>query len=936
MTKIDLRSLLLSAAESAGSQSHATEEASRAVEPNMQSEILGELQQSPVDQIRAQMADLVAAKTSVSEYSGDTVVTEISSPFSSVLPSLLELKTDILQELENHVSRLLTLNPSRREAIANYLDKLAGGSSGPGAGKTADPAGGLRRWVEESRSPAQTAALHRYFEEIALLVLGQVLLLKAWSDRGIRAWTRADLNNLNWTLSKALKPMVPLDREGWQITRPNLYSWYVPSIPLQEQIWSRFDPLPLANEGPTCLATLLNSYLSYHSKASHVVRAGFDPRFLKALWDATGRFGLDGQAEQIQPTVVPRKRIAFSPTLRDGTLVRTGPVSMTWLGAEESLFLLLSAELAQLWWGPSSPPLWAVGSGLEAHSRDQLSLGLGLSKPSLMSRIAEIESCDTAFVLEEKTTRGQGRGLDAQAFREQLEALPYFKKLRRPGTTLGALQACVALSKLRPGGVLWWAREEAIGAGEGDDVLNFLLDRAKIICEWDFSDIHHALPHSMAMVMALFPKHLYLLAREPRIEERLNHRPLRLSVHGNLRSHVEIPLLFQDAFERVQQAPSTSTFYGHGQWKTQLSKSPTPQKDWADHWPDAVCQNTLRSIEALRGASLPLAHAVTVRKAPESNCSKLWSMDPALFGFWIDSAVEGGKRNLVIRPLPRLEQEATGSGFVILVSDESWIAPLSLYLQSEGIQRWLDHHSERKAGRWILDEQTVRFLPVPKTLWRALGVFGEAEASEATPMLARPLPGEWEKLSSEMSYKPRKLREALVSLPITDELSREIHSTVFVRAARIIEQLRHAQDRMASVVLSSGTINWAGILSILPKSEPLLISMHPLITVSGNLPLHIPISKIDLVKMPAPTLMFLTEIGLHMRLTSDHPRILEVIAQQLEGITHPTWSEIVENVRVPRRIELAETTASDILKSYGEQVTRAGELFDLLSACQLY
>src|SRR5206468_1222235 len=114
----------------------------------------------------------------------------------------------------------------------------AGHVPGPSAmqGNT-DAAGGLRRWMDPGRTPAQVKALMVFFEEVALIALAQAVLLKSWSDRGIRPWKREDLGGLNWALSTSLKPHIPLDREGWQITR-NLYSWYNPSITLQNELWA--------------------------------------------------------------------------------------------------------------------------------------------------------------------------------------------------------------------------------------------------------------------------------------------------------------------------------------------------------------------------------------------------------------------------------------------------------------------------------------------------------------------------------------------------------------------------------------------------------------------------------------------------------------------------------------------------------------------------
>src|SRR5262249_26678227 len=158
----------------------------------------------------------------------------------------------------------------------------------------------------------------------------------------------------------------------------------------------------------------------------------YDSRLFNSLWESLPHFGVDLHSE----TQNKRQRVIFSPTLRDGSMVRTGPTSVAWIGLESSPFQLLMAELGQLWWGPSPPPLWAFGSRLEVPSRDQLALALGSPKPSLLTRIADMEACDVAFVLEERVIRLNGRGPDAQRARETADALPYFSKIRSVNTSL--------------------------------------------------------------------------------------------------------------------------------------------------------------------------------------------------------------------------------------------------------------------------------------------------------------------------------------------------------------------------------------------------------------------------------------------------------------------------------------------------------------------
>ena len=91
-------------------------------------------------------------------------------------------------------------------------------------------------------------------------------MIKNWSDTGIRRWSESDLGRLNWVLSTTLKPFIPIDREGWQITRPNLYSWYNPSVALQAQIWSTIQNWNMQRDGPHLLMVLFS-----HSKPAPIL-----------------------------------------------------------------------------------------------------------------------------------------------------------------------------------------------------------------------------------------------------------------------------------------------------------------------------------------------------------------------------------------------------------------------------------------------------------------------------------------------------------------------------------------------------------------------------------------------------------------------------------------------------------------------------------------
>ena len=851
----------------------------------------------------------------------------ISPHFSSLVPSMISLKGQILQELHTNLGKLLTLNPSRREAIATYLDQVARHAPAPSVLRgQGDPAGGLRRWLEGPRTPAQGSALQTYFEEVALVFLGQAILLKSWSDRALRRFTAEDLGRLNWALSTSLKPNLPLDRDGWQLTRPNFYSWYHPSLFIQQELWNTLSTCDLGQDGSGLLAALLIPTRPLGGERPD--GQGYDPRFFKALWQFTS------QLPNTLPPPAPglkRERYFFTPTLRDGTLARTGPQGspgqpIAWIGTEPSAFQLIVAELMQLWPGPAAPPLWSVGNGLEVHARDQMSLALGSPKPSLVSRIAEIESCDAAVVLEERMVRSQGRGCPAQRLREQLDGLPYFKRLRGAGTSLGDLQACVALNKLRPGGALWWAREEALGSGDGAEVLSFLLDRGKLVCAWDFSGIDHQLPGTVP----LFPKYLYLFLREPRIEERLSHRPLAVTLRGQIRSHVELPLILEDALAAGSpNAAARASPPPRGHWQIHALRSPSCQKEWSERWPDPTSQVLVQSLERLRLASMPMATATTVRPTPEGNPERAgaWSVDPALTGLWISAERGAEGRTLAVHPLSGAT-EHQGSGFLVLIADPTWIAPLSAYLKSEIVRDWLDQNAERRQDRWVLVDQVVRFLPVPTALLGALGVNPPR------------LPAEWARRVLEAPHQPREVCEALARLPETSETdraeARAVRAEIFVQAARAAAQLGSGQSNLGSMISAGGRVCWAKVLDILPPQECVAVSVHPEVTLNGNLPPHVPIARVERVKAPAPGILFATELGPFLRICSDSSVVLDMIWSQVEGVTHPTWNELFRHIRLPRRTELAQATASDLLRLHGEQTQRLHELLTLISACTLY
>jgi hypothetical protein len=138
------------------------------------------------------------------------------------------------------------------------------------------------------------------------------------------------------------------------------------------------------------------------------------------------------------------------------------------------------------------------------------------------------------------------------------------------------------------------------------------------------------------------------------------------------------------------------------------------------------------------------------------------------------------------------------------------------------------------------------------------------------------------------------------------------------------------------VIGGGGEIRWGRLLDILPAGERVSLTLHPELQIAGNLPPHIPVAKVERTKAPRPGVLLATEIGPYLRITSENSILLEMVWEQLRGAEHHTWSEIVKSARVPRRVDLAEATARDLLRLHGEQTRRLGELSQLLTACAVY
>lgn len=844
------------------------------------------------------------------------------SPTSNRSPidvqTLSELVNDLCVELRQNLLSILQLNPGRRELLLEHLARLSGGAGAPaGSGAQQDSKDRLRHWIVGPRSQAQENALRVYLEEVALICVAQCLLLKIWSEKHVRTWTEKDLSQLNWSLNAALKPHVPIHRESWQITKPNLYSWFNPSEPLRRRIHKTLSPLKLSQSDPSLLRSIIQSV---QARRPHEASGeGYDHRFFEVLWKNIKHYGFDPFAKKQQRTLYPTLSeaiFAFTPTLRDGTLIR-GATGIQWIGTESDPFLILIAEISILWEGPKAPPLWDQGTGLDVHRVEQLSMKWPTSKTSNISQIRDVESCWLAFVLEERSIRLHQKTLEAQTLKKSIEKLDYFSKLKSDRISLGALQAVVSITKLRPGGLLWWARETPLSHQEGQDVLKFILDQSTLKMEWDLSQIDHALPSQRP----LFPKHLYLFQREMDLAVRSAHRPVRVQATGSIRSHVEVPILLKDSF----QAPQ-SGYLSRSQWKVHVYVSPSQQLEWSDHWPEPASQETIQKLEGLRTRSTQLGQLSFIRKNKKSPDDQAQGPAAQAGRHKLPSlqlSVEAAEENcqLVVQTAVGADGVSRADWLAIL-SEEQFLIPVGQYLRSHWVRKWLDHFAEKKRGLWILSEEVLKFIPVPHSLLNAIREF---QSLSLHPNLKA--------LLNDIPYDPARVHQSLLDFErnVTKEMDLQgAFSALFVKASLSLNDLETQQRQLFSIVTEEGQIDWRPFCQILPERELVSFTRHADVRMTGSLPPHLPIHKISRLKGPYPRILFTTEAGLNLQVGSDNSQVTEILWNQVKDLNYPTWNELTQSTFIPRDLELAMATATDILRCHGEQVEKRKQLLDLI------
>lgn len=768
-------------------------------------------------------------------------------------PALLSLVPSMVQELWENSQKLLTLNPSRRESILTHLQSLAKGHTPPKAT--------LKDWIENQKNQIESRAFSAYFEEISVLALSQMLLLKRWFELKSLKLEKSQLSRINFELADALKPFLPLHRESWHLTRPNIYSWYTPSPSMIDEIDHVLHQFSMCSEGPSFILDLCNESRRYQPVTPELL--GYDSRFHSTLLKNLKTIGVE-----TDPLPFNRKRLFYTPSLRMGEMISYSPKNTQWIGFENNLFLLLIAEIKDLWFGPKDPPDWVHGHSFEAHPREQLSLTPQNSPKAGVSQfLAEVEACDFSYVLEEETTR-------VSKYKHVLETYPFLKKLMGPTTSMGMLKACIAITKLRPYGKMLWARETPLTPEDGNEALQYLFSKGTLLTEWDLSLLEHSLPTKLP----LFPKHVYCFEREIDTEKRSAHRPKRVQLTGSLKSHIEVIPFFEDLIHSGMIDPSLISQNIKHPWKIHGIVSPTSQKEWLTHWPTQTKSETIETLEKLQESSIPLANLGTIRHLSQKEMRPEWK------GMLIES-VEN-PRELKVTPFSHRNTDQLLTGFALFLTDDLNTATIRQYLESAPVQTWLEHHAERRGEKWILSEGLLKMIPFPNSLHQSL---------------LNTASFEWSAHVNALSKNPIAL------LPDSIEITK--HFQIFSLA---IHETETSLFRLSQYIKEDGTVVWKNILKLIPVNEICPIPHSTLLNLEGKLPIHSAIIRVERIRGNQNGITLMTESGATLRITSQNKVLIDMIHSQSTHFVHPTWSELIDWIRIPRNLNYAETLKQDL------------------------
>lgn len=792
-----------------------------------------------------------------------TVHAQDAEPFAVFMEFKHRIKDDLKSSFYHCYKNL---NVSRKKQIH---ERLAG--SLPKFNQ--NPTACFEKWLETHAPDEVERVLSPFFDDIATVCLAQIALFKRWADLEIRALKEEDLSNLNWSLSRFLQPFASIEREPWQVTRQNLFSWYSPNGAVKGMIWEKLRQLPKLSAHPSALYRIL-----FDGRAAI---PAYDLRFYSLFWKAAPIFGFD-------PAALRKKRpyqksvLAFTPSIGDGLapLFADFPADfpLEAVGLEQDPLLLILSEILQLWNGPRTPLLWAHHTGQNIKPQTQLRMDavmpmMGAQKSNVgnLGTLEQLENCDLGYFIE--TTKNK----------------------------TGPARALMAATKLRPGGLLFWSREQKLAATEDAESIRGIFERCTLKAEIDLGSIQYSLPGQKRV----FPKFFYVFERTNDVPSLHHHHPLMVHVSGSLRSHIEVPLLLEDSFLSCNQETTA-----RGNWSIHRRPSPIPQLEWLEHWPSPTNESFLSKVSWLKSRSTPLGQLGLVQPYQASHDAPTLGIGIAeQEAIWISRKDPPfASRISLPQGLSSLSSHSGLTGFFVLNLPLGWAAPITGYLNSDFVSEWLKTFCETKKGHYLLKESILKILPVPSSL-----------------------------VDCMKQLDPRTLTASMKDRLLTEEPRTAADAAKrFVAAAQESCQTNELLHRLKDLIQEDGTPRWCEIIKTLPQSEIIKFSLHSEILIKGSLPPHKPIERFHRTSPTSRGQFNLASTdGSLLMITAENPILADILWAQFQSIEKslPTWGELVQYVFLPRKSDWIFSTFQDLMNHKNQYRNRAENLQKVMNAC---
>jgi hypothetical protein len=451
----------------------------------------------------------------------------------------------IRQDVYLSRDKLLMLNPSRRDLVSRRLAFNAARIA-RSRGERMNRQQSLPDLLRESYRPATKdktlglQSLDRFTAEVALYHLLQIFCLKSMAQNGWRNFQKSDIQRANYELNIFLKNnslSFTTDRHSWNFIRPNIYSWYQPSVAAFEacaktieeatEKWSEKSPKVLPNIWTEHDLLTWLSELPSEAGLSHL-GFGQDRNAAIRLWD----FIEDELGFSILSFFhgSPHAKKVFIPTIESGGVAIEGLFRLTKSleNHSSSLELQRSDSLRRLesifhesFWAcdyegletyfteiislirlVSSPIIQRTkkttdeiigktqrlphgircfqGVALELHNHEQLALGetSGCVQQGTALFIQEYESFDLSIVLDHPD-----RSKSSRWMKHISEQIPYWRQWLGNNTNLnwGETHLQLGLSKLKEGGRLVYLSHKVLPDHEdGERFRKYVLGGASV------------------------------------------------------------------------------------------------------------------------------------------------------------------------------------------------------------------------------------------------------------------------------------------------------------------------------------------------------------------------------------------------------------------------------------------------------------------------